>query len=385
MQHKIYPIIITLLTILIQNLQAQDFSYSQYMLNPALINPAQTGAQHGTLIGIHHRNQWTGVPDGFTNTTININQSFPAWRMGLGLIANQSKEGAGSLTYTNICTGIGYYAPFNDYIAIVGGLRGGWHHQSIDWSQLEFSDQFNPVQGNVGNSQAITPDALNRSSYFVDGGLLLSGEIPKSGSQYPVFTFQIGGSVKYLASPNVSFIGGEQSTLPLQITAHAHINVPVVIDNDYYLNFEPHIRINKQANLTSFNYGVLLKRYNFQIGTFYENRTPLFYETINTNAYIFLASYDFYSKSIDTDYEIQLSYEFNGGGLGTRTIGTVEASIAILFNSGIGILGGNKPPSERNMGCPGGSNTYNVYRQNQNDKVKARRDKEERKRKNKGL
>ena len=77
---------ITLVLVLITGLsQAQQLpTFSQYMLNPYIINPAAAGMQGDTRFFLHYRNQWMGFANSPKTFAITFETPLNNNKVGLG-------------------------------------------------------------------------------------------------------------------------------------------------------------------------------------------------------------------------------------------------------------------------------------------------------------
>ncbi len=148
---------VVILSSLFGQLVAQDYStslktpavYTQYHLNPFLINPAHTGFDGISKIIFNFRNQWAGFDESPKGITLGINGS-PVKNMGLGGLVYSEKFGVanrflGQLNYA-------YNFKANSDTKMSLGLSGSYIRYSLD--NKAFTDP-NHQQGDPVINKAI--------------------------------------------------------------------------------------------------------------------------------------------------------------------------------------------------------------------------------------
>ena len=81
---------------------AQDPQYSQYYAAPLYLNPAFTGAELSSRIGVNYRNQWPGLDAQFTTFSAYYDTFLDDYNSGVGVLVTTDLEGAANLRSTSI-------------------------------------------------------------------------------------------------------------------------------------------------------------------------------------------------------------------------------------------------------------------------------------------
>ena len=208
--------------------------FTQYMYNTISINPAYAGSRETLSIVALHRNQWVGVSDAPTTTTISIHSPLRNEKVGLGF----------SFIQDDLLDNFSYlYADFS-YTLNVGaetklalGLKGGFTHFGLD-SELRqdpgvasdptianLENQWNPNIGigaylhtnrwylGLSAPRLLKSDyndsnnvkVLERVGYYFTGGLVF--DISKMTKFKPAFLVKItnGAPISYDLSANFLF------------------------------------------------------------------------------------------------------------------------------------------------------------------------------------
>jgi len=156
--------------------QSQDIELSQYTLASPIQNPAFTGAHSGARLNLIHRNQWTQVPGQFSGSFASFDIGSSQRKSGFGLNVNSFNEGQLYLQTQEATALYGYHSrarikkqEFSFHL----GAGLGYIRRSIDWSKAVFSDQLDPVLGNINPSEANVDELNNYGSIYSSFGALL--------------------------------------------------------------------------------------------------------------------------------------------------------------------------------------------------------------------
>lgn len=132
--------------------KSQDVHFSEFWATPMFSNPALTGHFEGTyrFNGII-RNQWSSVSSEPFQTFgggIDMNAPFNVKPFGVGLFITTDNAGLSALTSTEVQGMIaGRFKLGNlENIKLHLGAKGGIIQHSIDYSKLNFGDQFNGIR-----------------------------------------------------------------------------------------------------------------------------------------------------------------------------------------------------------------------------------------------
>lgn len=233
---------------------AQDMVYSQFFSAPLQLNPGFTGRTYAPFIALNHRRQWPGVVDGaaaYVTSSVSYDQFFKNLNSGFGVTVLSDNSGGGILTRNAAYLSYGYRLRlFNELYAKLG-VEAGLTQNRLDWNQLLFYDQLDPING-PGSlpTNEIQPDNLSRTFFDITTGLL-------------VYTprFYAGLTLKHLNTPNEGFLHINDNLftgLPLRVTVHG--GTEIILDKGNKRRegtfISPNLLISKQGDFAQVNAGI---------------------------------------------------------------------------------------------------------------------------------
>lgn len=142
-------IIIAMLCILV-SLQAtaqQDPLYSQYLMNPMILNPAYAGFQKAFVASTSFRKQWAGFEGSPTTFNVTGHTSLLDNKMGLGLLVLQDNVGVDK--NSEIQGVYAYHLSFQKGARLSFGLQGGMINYQSDYSDLTIDRGDPKFQNNI--------------------------------------------------------------------------------------------------------------------------------------------------------------------------------------------------------------------------------------------
>lgn len=187
-------------------------SYTQYVLNNYIINPAVTGIENYTDIRISNRNQWTGINGSPVTSYVSMhtaigkkdlrtsatsfevpgrnprgeqyweNYTAPQPHHGVGLIALNDK--AGYINRWSMLASYAYHRPLSVHTSLSLGFNGGITSVNLDRSKIDFAS-LNPNDPAIGYSNGelkkLKPEVgaglwLYSRNYFI--GLAVQNIVP---------------------------------------------------------------------------------------------------------------------------------------------------------------------------------------------------------------
>ncbi len=243
---------------------AQDLHFSQFMHNPLLTNPANTGfnPDYDFRVGGSYRNQWWSLPASYKTVSlwgdIQINrESIPNGWLGLGGVLLNDVAGDGGLTSTRMYGSIAYHQELGEAHLISAGFNVGFASKRIDIQRFKWENQWNGkfFDANVPSGEAF---AFSQIGYL---------DI-QAGLNYAFFPnenvyFNAGVSIMHLNNPRESFFSGEVSDnrVPMRYTAFANMSYKV---NDQWI-VSPNVYYSQQAGAREL-VGGLMAQYNLSGG-----------------------------------------------------------------------------------------------------------------------
>src|SRR5579871_4915574 len=161
---------------------AQDIHFTQFDMQPLVINPAFTGMFYGKVrADLIYRSQWNSVTIGYKTEGASIDAPVFTERNGdylaVGLQAYKDQAGDGNLQNFTGLASVAYHKVFGGHSDYSGcdlaiGLQGGYAQESIDLSKLYFGDEFVNGQFVQGSTKEYQYGLHNSVNYFlVNAGL----------------------------------------------------------------------------------------------------------------------------------------------------------------------------------------------------------------------
>lgn len=194
---KRFPLLLLLLVIISHNTHAQQQPhYTQYILNPFIINPAMAGIENYWDVKVSHRHQWTGLNGSPVTTYLTVHgplrksdypvasvtgltppgenprgraywqeYTTPPSHAGAGLTILNDKTGP--LNRFSISGTYAHHIPLSSRTSVSAGISVGAQSVSLDASVLEFQQPGDPV--------VASGTQLNKWRPEINAGLLLYG------------------------------------------------------------------------------------------------------------------------------------------------------------------------------------------------------------------
>lgn len=375
MLHKLWPYAsqwLALFTLIWGGLNAQDPAFSQFYANRIYLNPAFAGIERGITFTATSRLQWLAVDQGYQTHDFSVDAQLPALGLGVGLHLMRDEAGLSNLSTTQVGGVFSYTIP-GPKSNFHFGFEGRFVQKGIDWNRLIFSDQLDPWDGLIGDSEINT--VLNQVSFGdLSFGVVWRHETKlklgrKSLSQIRSHLGMAFNHLPFLISDklegNDSFLNRDFSVQP-RITLHGGLIIPitilsgsgkeVAISPNFRLDSQGRKFMNFQENMTLGTLGLYTLVDNFQVGMLYQNR---FYlpNNIHTDAYIL--SIGAYTNSGLRPRNnlpplfIGVSMDLNTTGVGPRAGSAFEFNIRYRFleNAGFGLKSNNRSGRRKVLDC----------------------------------
>lgn len=220
----------------LQTARSQDPRFSQYYASPWNLNPAMNGLFNGSWRAtLNYRDQWGSIvsPVPFRTYAVSyehrVQVGYQHDYASFGIGAMHDEAGASHFTQNKAQLGAAFLKQLaggrrqaDHYLS--AGLQVGLGQNSINWSKLWFSRQFDsgtetPDYG-ADNGEAL---ANTNSKGYLDfnAGLLWYVIFENNG------TFYLGGAMHHLNAPKISLIGDDNVTLYSRWSAHAGGELPL--------------------------------------------------------------------------------------------------------------------------------------------------------------
>lgn len=310
----------------------QDAHFSQFYASGLYLNPALAGAESELTFKSSFRTQWRSITLPYMTSQISL--ITPLYKKGIkrqhwggaGISFFNDKAGDGNLKTFGLMGTFAYNLALSSdgYQYLIFGGQGGVIQKNIDYTNLEWGEQFNPYVGfdaSIAPSEdrvmptTLYPDINFGAIYYFNGG---KNYLYKGMSGY------FGASVYHLLEPNESMIKDTISKLPRLYKAHAgieyHLSEKLNVSGNFLGMYQGDVW---QANLGAymsyelidkFNPSNLLKKATLITGVWYRYGDAFIWLVGLENDYYTLGfSYDINSSSLRTQtrgrgaYEVTLS------------------------------------------------------------------------------
>ena len=192
------------------SLKAQDVQYSQFYANPMYLNPAMTGASEMTRIGVNYRNQWPGLDQSFTSYSAHIDHYLFNANSGIGVVFNRSEQSMANLSVSEIGATYSYRARLGFRSFLRFGGQVSYVDRDAYFGNLVFGSQIDDQTGAIGDFSGENLGTDFRHQ-FVDYSL---------GMMFNNENAWFGISAHHITQPNMSFMDGQNSELPVKFSAH---------------------------------------------------------------------------------------------------------------------------------------------------------------------
>lgn len=306
---------------------AQDPLFSQFYTNRLYLNPAFAGADNGARIGINYREQWPSIPGRFPTMALGTDFGIAQVGAGAGIQLLRNVEGEGKLTTNQAqifaSKVLGLYDTPKEKLYLYLGLSAGVISKRINWEELVFSDQLDPVLGITQTGSTIEPTSPSRT--FADFG---TGTILRYKKNHYFHT--LGLSVAHLSTPDESIMGSGQK-LPRKYTVHYQGDYPLKYSDRFHSVFiSPGVIYEHQNIFNTLTFGAFLSHGPIFGGLWYRSRHVSFKQDKLDGMIISLG----YKSKLSNDwtYEVGYSYDMTLSGLSSNTGGSHEISVIFEFS-----------------------------------------------------
>ncbi len=299
---------------------SQDPVFSQFYSAPLQLNPAFAGVAEAPRITLNYRNQWPAWPNAYRTYALSFEQPLPFLQSGFGVSALADDAGNGIYRTLAFHAVYSYHLQISESYFLKFGVEGGVLQSRVDWDQLVFGDQVDPIEGYGAPGSPATPSEENRPTglrnHAVDFG---TGLLFHSQSVYA------GVSVRHLNRPDESLLNANDNLRigrPMRLSFHVGWEIGFAQGNNlkYPAFISPNLMLIRQADFTQINAGAYLG-YNLFFG-------GLWYRHSGGNPDAFIGLVGVREGPLRFGY----SYDMTMSALGPiRTGGTHEVSLTVNF------------------------------------------------------
>lgn len=336
--HSVFFILIFLSTAL--RSVAQDPQYSQYYAAPLYLNPAFTGAEMSSRVGVNYRNQWPGLDATFNTFSAYYDTFLDDYNSGVGVMVTSDVEGAANLRSTTISALYAYEVRLGEASYFRPGFQVSYLRRDIGfYENLVFANQISPT------------DPF--------GPLLPGDNLIGLGEPVDMFSISLGGlfftenfwlglSAHHVNQPNQSFLQDDPSALgisnlPAKFSLHTGYRISLgqgSMRRDFTHTFKqryitPTLNYKRQGPFEQLDLGAYIYMEPLIFGAWYRG---LPYKPVNDqsnrDAVVLLLGFN-----LPSGLNVGYSFDYTVSQLGIQSGGAHEISLSYVF-----------PP--RNPGAP---------------------------------
>lgn len=290
-----------------------DPHFTQYYVYPAWLNPALTGVFDGDYrASAIYRNQWSNVASAFS--TVGASLEFTTSKsLNAGVSIVNQVAGDGGFNYTTAYGNVAYTGvKFGsaEYHRLVFGLQAGLIQRKFNPSKLVFSDQWNPVTGNIIPTQEAISNP-SATSFDAGAGVLYYDATP--GKKANLFA---GFSASHITRPENRFAAVINEKMPVRYTAHGGVKLAVSDD----LTLTPNAIYLRQGNMEE-----------KVVGTYAQLKAAVSTDLLLGVNYRLQDAVSAYAGFTHNNMVLSVSYDVNTSDLGKMVSGTNSFEISLTF------------------------------------------------------
>ncbi len=297
---------------LVPDMQAQDPHFSQFYANPLYLNPALAGSVICPRVTANYRNQWPSLPGNYVTYNAAYDQYFPGISGGIGVLATSDRIGSGAILSNSFSAMYSFKMDVTRDFSIRAALQAGITNRRLDFDNLIFGDQIDPILGYIRPSEVQWTGRENKTFLDFSTGFMGYSD-----------NFYFGFAVHHVTQPDEGFIN--VAKLPFKFTGHAGTVINLRepgrggrSKTDPTLS--PNILYMQQLNFHELNYGFYFNLYPFVAGMWFRQNFE------NPDALIFLLGMEYNS------FKFAYSYDLTVSKLANSTGGAHELSLGYVFN-----------------------------------------------------
>ena len=297
--------------------KAQDPIFTQFYSNPIYLNPAFAGAGRCPRFVMNYRNEWPNLYKTYITYAFSYDQHFDPIAGGVGFSVYNDQAGDNTINSTMVSGMYSYQLNITRNFTMRAGFQASYLQKALDGSKLTYGDMIDQRNGFIYPTADFTGSTKKGVVDFSAGILAYSKR------------YFVGFAAHHLTQPNEALIGTQPSPLPMKITGHAGISIPLG-DKSSETFLSPNVLFQKQQNFQQLNLGMYINKGPIVGGLWYRNQDA-FIVTLGVMTKMFRLGY---------------SYDVTVSKLSNATAGSHEISTSIQLNC--------KPKKKkfRTISCP---------------------------------
>lgn len=326
---------------------AQDIHFTQFDMQPLVVNPAFTGMFYGKVrANAIYRRQWASVTVPYVTYGASVDAPIKSESGGYlagGLQLYKDQAGDGNLSNFTGLASIAYHKTFgnngDEYSGsdLAVGLQAGWAQKSIDLSKLYFGDEF--VNGSFvkGTSQEYANNVGNNVSYaLVNAGISFSRSFNRN------FSMILGAGANNLNQPNDAITRKKKSDVGLAMRYTGELGFVWGVSDK--LSLRPAVFVQSQASALEMIYG---NEFHYLLADAYNSATS-FTPAIFVGGWMRGGDATMITAGLEIqNFRVGLGYDYNTSSLNNASNGNGGFEIALRYVAPYGMYGG-----KRTIPCP---------------------------------
>ena len=317
----------------VEILQGQDPFFLQAQQIRGYLNPALTGMNGVFTLKVLNKNQFYNQSD-FNTQAVSAEWSVPCYRIDFGGYYLHDVEGDGRLR-TQQLGGTFVYSvspskskKYRQNIRM--GIGSAYTRKSIDWSKLNFSDQFDKKYGLQPITAFVSPDHNAINIVELNAGVVYTALYKKS------IAFTIGGS--FTNGQQILGDSGHNSLLGLgqpnrfdKISFYVNSDLTLFRFNQGPIVLQPSLIIQRQNQLQNTQIGARIKSdYRVNVGTFLSIAD---FEEISNDLRVLTFEVGVgLLRNTKNEINVTLQYGFNVGALSNNFGDNYQITATYLMN-----------------------------------------------------
>lgn len=324
-------IIIGIMFLISLSSMSQDYSLSQPLESPVLLNPSNAGLAYPSRITMNYRQQWRSISKPYTTIIASydmrvLSQGKTGSSLGLGVILANDQAGTGKLSTLNANLAIMGKVMLTDMQSLSAGIVGGLMQRKVNVDALTWTDQYNGLSYDSSIPSGEQFSSEKRLSPDVGAGLQWSyGRGASTLSSNDAFGAQLGFVANHVNMPNTGF---QEDVDNRYIRMVLHGSISYGFKNTPF-QINPAFVIQMQGPSRMYYAGTYFK-YRLQESSRYTGN--LASRTLNVGTFYRVGDAFIASLQLEWDmFAIGISYDLNLSSLTKATNGRGGTEIALRY------------------------------------------------------
>jgi type IX secretion system PorP/SprF family membrane protein len=238
MLNKFKFILILLMLISSLKIYCQEPIFSHFNNTMNFTNPSLIALSNNWSFKFIRRDQWIRIPSKFITNGFSFETS--VGRFGYAISYSQNTEGELSFRNQDFSTGFSAYIPIGKSINLRFGFSLRLLNRSIDFSNISFFGNLDPLQGNINNINYSFNNSFSEINPDLSQGLGINYLNISSGNKNFIFnSFRLGFSLnnilkqeKGLISNSISYLNYNRFPFPMKFTFYGFHEYKKVNNNN---------------------------------------------------------------------------------------------------------------------------------------------------------